>query len=527
MRRIALGLLLSVAACSTQQTQPLPTGEVAQSVAVAADHNGVPRELMLAIAVVEGGLALQKIRMPDPDDHVPVAGVLELRHGAFNSLARGAALMGVDELTLRADTDLGTEAGARVLAELGAQTGARGDDLASWRAALEQLSGMADQASRARYAEDVFTILRAGGPFPARNGETITIAAHPELTVAPEGPLVEAATGTPDFPGAIWFSTSCSGKCDTTRTAGTAVVDLIIIHDTEGGWAASVSTLQNDAGKSVHYIVDADGSRVGQFVPETYTAWHAGNYYVNQRSVGIEHVGMAADPNGYSDGLYEKSAALVKNIRSRWTVPLDRDHIYGHYQVADGDNIAESAPRCSDTLDACETSANYGGASNHRDPGYHWDWCQYMERLGGSCDCNDAYSLWNCTTDKTEAVRCTSGKVEIDHCTAGCVSQPIGTNDVCNHTAPTGGGGSGGGGGGDTGGGGAGGGGDTGGGGAGGGGDTGGNADNPGNPAPAPMAHGGCSMGVAGGADVDGAWLMLLLLAAAVTSASRARSKRL
>ncbi|HWE27111.1 MAG TPA: peptidoglycan recognition family protein [Polyangia bacterium] len=524
MRRIALGLLLSVAACSTQQPQPLPAGDVAQSVALAADRNGVPRELMLAIGVVEGGLELQKVRMPDPDDHVPVAGVLELRHGAFNSLARGAALMGVDELTLRADTDLGTEAGARVLAELGANTQARSDDLASWRAALEQLSGMADEASRVRYAEDVFTILRAGGPFPARNGETITIGAHPDLTIAPEGPLVEAATGSPEFPGAIWFSTSCTNKCDTTRTAGTSVVDLIIIHDTEGGWDASVATLQNDAGKSVHYIVDADGSRVGQFIPESYTGWHAGNYYVNQRSVGIEHVGFAASASGYSDGLYEKSVALVKNIRTRWTVPLDRNHIYGHYQAPNGNNIAESAPRCSDTLDACETSANYGGADNHRDPGYNWQWCQYMERLGGSCDCNDAYPLWNCTTDKTEAVRCTNGKVEIDHCTAGCVSQPVGTNDICNHTAPTGGGGSGGGGGGGgAGGAGGGGGGDSGGGGAGG-----GSADNPGSTTPGPTAHHGCSIAVGSDAGVDGAWLLMMMMlgACAATSAVRVRSRR-
>ncbi|MGZ3441295.1 MAG: N-acetylmuramoyl-L-alanine amidase, partial [Polyangia bacterium] len=260
-----------------------------------------------------------------------------------------------------------------------------------------------------------------------------------------------------------------------------------------------------------------------------YTAWHAGNYYVNQRSVGIEHVGMAADPNGYSDGLYKKSQALVKSIRSRWKVPLDRDHIFGHYQVPDGNNIAESAPRCSDTLDACETSANYGGAANHRDPGYHWQWCQYMEGLGGSCDCNDAYPLWNCTTDKTEAVRCTGGKVEIDHCTAGCVSQPIGTNDICNHTAGGGaggggGGGAGGGGGGDTGGGGTG--------GAGGGGDsTGGNGDTGGGKGdqPGAMPHGGCSVG---GADVgvNGVWLLLLVFVAAAAttrSASRARSKRL
>ena len=99
MRRLALGLLLSIAACSTEPAA-LPAGEVAQSVAAAADRNGVPRDLMLAVGVVEGGLMLAKVRMPDADDHVPVAGVLELRHGAFDSLARGAALIGVDELTL-------------------------------------------------------------------------------------------------------------------------------------------------------------------------------------------------------------------------------------------------------------------------------------------------------------------------------------------------------------------------------------------------------------------------------------------
>src|SRR5207253_1450460 len=128
------------------------------------------------------------------------------------------------ELALRADTDLGTEAGARVLAELGARLGAHADDLASWRSALEELSGLYDHAARVRYAEDVFTILRAGGPFPARNGETVTLAAHPELTVAAPGPLVEAVGGAPEFPGAIWFTTDCAGKCDTSRTAGTAVV---------------------------------------------------------------------------------------------------------------------------------------------------------------------------------------------------------------------------------------------------------------------------------------------------------------
>ncbi len=119
-------------------------------------------------------------------------------------------------------------------------------------------------------------------------------------------------------------------------------------------------------------------------------------------------------------------------------------------------------------------------------------------------------------------MRCTNGKVEIDHCTAGCVSQPIGTDDICNHTATTGGPDGGTVGGGDVdGGGGAGGG--------GGGGDAAGNGDTGGGKgdAPAPMAHSGCSIGGAADVGINGVWLFLLLVAAVTTrNAARGRSRR-
>ena len=80
-------------------------------------------------------------------------------------------------------------------------------------------------------------------------------------------------------------------------------------------------------------------------------------------------------------------------------------------------------------------SANYGGANNHRDPGV----ALAVVPVHGAArrelrTATTPRPLWNCTTDKTEAVRCNNGKVEIDHCTAGCESKPIGTDDVCNHT---------------------------------------------------------------------------------------------
>lgn len=426
--RSRLVLFLAVIGCADRAPNA-PDGSLAHSLEIAADEAGVPRDLVIAIAIEEDGLRLPALRIPQVDDHVPVAGALELRHGKLDTLALGASLMGTTEDALRADTDLATRAGARVLATLGAQYGAS-TSYESWRRTLEVMSGM-DDANAQAYADRVLAILQRGGAFPARAGETVHLVAHPEL------PNIVARTPpatAPDFAGAQWFTTSCTNKCDVGRPLGNAAVNKIVIHDTEGGWDGSVATLQNDPGKSVHYIIDRDGSRVGQFRRETDTTWHAGNYYYNETSVGIEHVGVAADPDGYATGLYEKSRALVKDIRTRWTVPLDRRHIIGHYQVPDGSSIAQSSAPCTDTLGNCETSASYGGASNHRDPGYHWQWCQYMEGLGGSCTCNDAYKLWNCTTDGTEAVRCVDGNVEIEHCTS-CDVQAVGTDDVC-HVAP-------------------------------------------------------------------------------------------
>ena len=123
-------------------------------------------------------------------------------------------------------------------------------------------------------------------------------------------------------------------------------------------------------------------------------------------------------------------------------------------------------------------------------------------------------------------MRCNNGKVEIDQCTAGCVSKPMGTDDVCNHTdggGPDGGSaGAGGTGGGDSDGGvGGGGNGDTGGG-------TGGGADDPGSNGPTSGAHHGCSV-VLGGADGGGApgAVLLVMFLFGLTSAARARSRRL
>jgi MYXO-CTERM domain-containing protein len=146
--------------------------------------------------------------------------------------------------------------------------------------------------------------------------------------------------------------------------------------------------------------------------------------------VGIEHVGFASEDD-YLASMYETSADLVDDIAARNGVPLDRGHIVAHQEVPDGVNIADDSPPCPDSPGSCIASGNYGGAGHHSDPGVNWEWCQYMEMVGGTCKCNDTFDLWNCVHDGTMMNRCKDGVVEIVHCADTCVVEPIGTDDHC------------------------------------------------------------------------------------------------
>jgi uncharacterized protein (TIGR03382 family) len=451
-----LGLLATSVfflACAPSPTETLKAdGHRGRILQEAAAANGVPAEVLIAIAHVEGGLFLKEHRDFHEDEAVPVAGMLELRHGRFDSLTRAAELSGRSQKDLVEDLNLGTHAGARVLANLAQTSDIDAQKIEDWADVIEELSGHYSLTQRREYRAEVFRILRSGATIRAYGGEIIELPAHPEiplgLTMNPPG---LEALGTPEYAGAIWLetpqfaATTCNGsqakKYDTDR--GPYTVTMVTIHDTEGGWNASVATLQNDPCKSVHYIVDKDGSRVGQFIPEAYTGWHAGNYWYNQHSVGIEHVGYAG-VDDYQTAMYVKSADLARTIADRYGLPLDRSTFVGHQEVPDPNDIPNNSPPCPDSPSSCIKNLNYGGASHHVDPGIYWEWCQYIELIGGTCKCNDAFSLWNCVADLSMMVRCPEGTVEIVHCADQCVVEPIGVNDHCTPVAMSGSGGAGG-----------------------------------------------------------------------------------
>ena len=75
---------------------------------------------------------------------------------------------------------------------------------------------------------------------------------------------------------------------------------------------------------------------------EFWTAYHSGNYKMNQRSIGVEHEGKGT--NLRSDAQYNKSAEVIADICKFYNIPCDNTHIIPHSQV-----VATSCPGNLDT----------------------------------------------------------------------------------------------------------------------------------------------------------------------------------
>jgi N-acetyl-anhydromuramyl-L-alanine amidase AmpD len=117
----------------------------------------------------------------------------------------------------------------------------------------------------------------------------------------------------------------------------------IVIHIMQGSLTATDSWFRAAESKvSAHYGIGRTGE-VHQYVAEGDTAYHAGRVKdptwslikpginPNLYTVGIEHEGMSGE--AWPEALYDTSAALVAEAALRWAIPLDRDHVIGHYEI--------------------------------------------------------------------------------------------------------------------------------------------------------------------------------------------------
>ena len=159
----------------------------------------------------------------------------------------------------------------------------------------------------------------------------------PTATTAPRAvPQARANTEGP-FPYPLQVEWHPSPQnYDYGRTDGS--VDFIVIHYTEISYARTISAFTNPYSYvSAHYVVRNDG-HVTQMVGEDSTAWHAGNSWYNDHSVGIEIEKSDETNPDFTEAEYRAAAMLVCGVSQRWGVPLDRDHVIGHSEVPGTDH---------------------------------------------------------------------------------------------------------------------------------------------------------------------------------------------
>ncbi|MFE6689350.1 N-acetylmuramoyl-L-alanine amidase [Streptomyces sp. NPDC057743] len=304
----------------------------------------------------------------------------------LRTLPRAARLAELPAARLRTDPAANVLGGAALLAatqrELGLPASA---DPAKWYAAVARYGSTDDAASGAAFARDVFDVMRRGQARTTDAGQRVALAAAPRLTAdaAQEkrlgGAVVQRASA-PGSGGALEcpWTVACEswpapyqqydnganyGNHDLADRPKEQRIDTLVIHDTEGSWETTLRLIKDPKYVSWHYTVRSSDGLIAQHVPTKDVAWHAGNWYVNSHSIGIEHEGFLAAPDAwYTEAMYRTSARLVKYLAKKYDIPLDRQHILGH------DNVPGTIPSTIPGM--------------HTDPGPYWDWAHYFALLG-------------------------------------------------------------------------------------------------------------------------------------------------
>lgn len=303
-----------------------------------------------------------------------------LPRASLQTLDTAAALTGVAEETLRTDAGANIRGGAALLAayqkELGGPVGA-GSDPAAWYGAVARYSGADTEDAAAAFADEVYDQLGQGVSRTTDDGARVTLAA---TAVTPdESGLHKLGLRRAERPDGLecpvrlaceWIPAPYEkygpkpgdyGNHDLAARPAQQKIEYIVIHDTEGYFGPSVKLVQDKTYLGWHYTLRSVDGYVAQHIKAKDVGWHAGNWYVNAKSIGIEHEGFAGHGTWYTEAMYRTSAKLVRHLALRFQIPLDRQHILGH------DNVPGT------------TASTVRGM--HWDPGPYWDWSHYFDLM--------------------------------------------------------------------------------------------------------------------------------------------------
>jgi hypothetical protein len=391
-----VGVSLGGIPAQASSPAPAPSAVAASAYSAAAAQYGVPESVLLAVSYAEsrwddhagapstsGGYGPMHLTALGASEVADLSGKQKVATAeSLQTLQKASELTGLDQSALRNDVTANINGGAAVLASyqksLGLPVGAETSP-AQWYGAVASYSEAGDKVGAAGFADDVYSIMAKGAARTTNTGQQIVM---PAVAVTPDksqiGKLslpagVQPSTSDVECPpslGCEWLPAPYSefgdgdyGNHDLANRPKTGKIDYIVIHDTEGGWQGVLNLVQDPTYVSWQYTMRSSDGHIWQHVKAKDVAWHAGNWYVNMHSIGIEHEGFAAQgATWYTEALYRNSAKLVAYLAAKNNIPLDRAHIIGHDQVP---GTVPSTVR-----------------GMHWDPGPYWDWEHYMDLMG-------------------------------------------------------------------------------------------------------------------------------------------------
>jgi N-acetyl-anhydromuramyl-L-alanine amidase AmpD len=399
----ALGAAVSGAAVASPRHAGarVSPGSLMASYRAAAREYRVPDSILLAIGYDESRWTSHG-SMPSADGGY---GLMDLTARSFRStsgrtgqpvtvklvkthytLDEAAALLHVSTASLKTSAAENIRGAAAVLAHYARQQngGRLPATVGGWYGAVAAYSGDIEQQTAAMFAGDIFGTVKSGAALVTQAGQRMRLAAdrglRPDQAVISKLGLRQEPKSTQpvDCPASLHCrfipaayaedpggNPENYGNYDKAHRPADLKINSIVIHDTESSYASTIAEFQNPAAYvSANYVIQSSTGDITEMVRPKDVAWAVGNWYYNTHSISIEHEGYAAQgATWYTQIMYKNSAELVRYLAHRFNVPLNRQHIVGHDNVAgptDADNAAQ-----------------------HWDPGTFWNWQSYMGLLQG------------------------------------------------------------------------------------------------------------------------------------------------
>ncbi|HSW44541.1 MAG TPA: immunoglobulin domain-containing protein [Phycisphaerae bacterium] len=330
-------LLVSLAAPAMgSEGYPALPGEHPDPVALeaafdqAAADFGVSVEILKAVAFVESRWVQTG---PTIDGGWGIMHLVD--NDSCRTLEEAAAASGLSADSLKNDAVANIRGGAALLADLVRRTVGTATTIEEYRPALRIFTGLAKGVQDKQVAE-YERVLSEGAE--ATNGLGVAIVLPPAKLPAGE-PTSAQPTGdyvvmSTDYGPAIWNPADSSNY--TVGRGGTAIDRWINHWIGVGTYAGAISWFQNPSSNvSAHFVIRKVDGELTQMVRIADTAWHAGNWSYNQRSIGIEHEATTTNPwpTDPSSPMLVNATTCCRYFCDLYGIPKTRTYIIGHNEV--------------------------------------------------------------------------------------------------------------------------------------------------------------------------------------------------